>query len=155
MNIQESYFKILEKIQKCKGYTESVKLVAVSKFKTVQDMLQLYQAGHRIFAENRIQEARDKKPHLPQDLKLHLVGAIQTNKIKYIPTIFDTVHSLCDLKVAHVLEKKCLEQDKKIEVLLQMNLCQEQQKSGLLELPRIITTCTGNIKIKTPQPLLV
>ena len=84
MNIQENYFKILEKIQKCKGYTERVKLVAVSKFKTYQDMLQLYQVGHRIFAENRIQEARDKKTHLPQDLKLHLVGAIQTNKILFL-----------------------------------------------------------------------
>ena len=89
MSIKENYFKILEKIQKCKGYTERVKLVAVSKFKPLQDMLQLYQAGHRIFAA-RIQEARDKKPHLPQDLKLHLVGAIQTNKAKYIPSIFCT-----------------------------------------------------------------
>ena len=148
MNIQESYFKILEKIQKCKSYTERVKLVAVSKFKPVQDMLQLYQVGHRIFAENRIQEARDKKPHLPQDLKLHLVGAIQTNKIKYIPTIFDTVHSLCDLKVAYVLEKKCLEQGKKMEVLLQMNLCQEEQKSGLLNYEELVQVAAELVKLQ-------
>ena len=148
MNIQESYFKILEKIQKCKSYTERVKLVAVSKFKPVQDMLQLYQVGHRIFAENRIQEARDKKPHLPQDLKLHLVGAIQTNKAKYIPSIFSTVHSLCDLKVAHLLEKKCLELDKKMEVLLQMNLCQEEQKSGLLNYQELLQLAREILKLK-------
>ena len=79
---------------------------------------------------------------------LHLVGAIQTNKIKYIPTIFDTVHSLCDLKVAHVLEKKCLEQDKKIEVLLQMNLCQEQQKSGLLDYQELLQLAREILKLK-------
>ena len=148
MSIKENYFKILEKIQKCKGYTERVKLVAVSKFKPLQDMLQLYQAGHRIFAENRIQEARDKKAHLPQDLKLHLVGAIQTNKAKYIPSIFSTVHSLSDLKVAHVLEQKCLEQGKKIEVLLQMNLCQEEQKSGLLNYQELLQFARDILKLK-------
>ncbi len=148
MSIQENYLKILEKIQKCKEFTERVKLVAVSKFKPYLDMLQLYQAGHRIFAESRIQEARDKKPYLPQDLRLHFVGRVQTNKVKYIPSIFNTVHSLSDLKVAQILEQKCLEQDKKMEVLLQMNLCQEQQKSGLLNYEELALLGTELLKLK-------
>ena len=135
-NIQKNYYNIIDKITRCTN--QKIHLIAVSKFKPVSDMLELYQAGHRVFGENRIQEAKSKKPELPQDLELHFIGALQTNKAKYITAIFNTVHSLCNLASAEILEKKCSEQNKTIKVFIQMNLCQEDSKQGVKEYQKLL-----------------
>ncbi|OGG93306.1 MAG: YggS family pyridoxal phosphate enzyme [Candidatus Lambdaproteobacteria bacterium RIFOXYD2_FULL_50_16] len=107
------------------------RLVLVSKTQPVEAMLTAYQAGQRHFGENRVQEARDKKPFLPDDVELHLIGPLQKNKVKYCPGLFGWVHSLSDLETAQLLNQKCLEKSVQIKVLIQMNLSEEGSKSGL------------------------
>jgi pyridoxal phosphate enzyme (YggS family) len=130
-NITEQYQRVLSGIQSHPNYNHRVRIVAISKFQPTEKILQLFQAGQVIFGENRVQELREKNLLLPEKIDWHFVGALQSNKAKYIPSICSTMHSLCSLEVAKILEKKCEQISKKIKVLIQMNLCQEQQKSGL------------------------
>ena len=147
MNIQESYFKILEKIQKCKGYTESVKLVAVSKFKTSKICSSFIKQGIEYLQKIEFKK-QETKNRITSRFKTPFSRSYSNQQDKIYSYYFDTVHSLCDLKVAHLLEKKCLELDKKMEVLLQMNLCQEEQKSGLLNYQELLQLAREILKLK-------
>lgn len=131
-NIKEHYQKILSKIQSHPNYHNKIQVIAISKFQPIKQILELFQAGQIIFGENRLQELRDKSPQLPSAIDWHFVGGLQSNKAKYIPAICSTLHSLCSLEVANILNKKCSQISKKLKVLIQMNLCEEQQKNGLL-----------------------
>lgn len=122
---------ILDSIKSHPKYTPAVKLIAVSKKQPVSKMLEACQAGQLIFGENYVQEAKGKKILLPDNAMLHMIGPLQRNKAKYCPLIFHCIHSICNLDVAQELNKKCLQLNKTIDILIQMNLDNEQSKNGL------------------------
>ena len=131
---------------------DDVQLVAVSKTKPVEDILEAYDAGIRDFGENKVQELLSKKDELPNDIRWHLIGKLQTNKVKYIVGKVSLIHSLSSIKL---LEKIELEYGKKnitADVLIQINIGRESSKSGILEeeldqLIEAVEKCK-NIKVK-------
>ena len=129
--IEENLAQILESIRQASDNRKDVKLIAVSKTKPVELILRAFKAGQISFGENRVQEARDKSPLLPETVDWHLIGPLQKNKAKYCPSIFSTIHTLHNLEVAQLLSKKCQEKNSYLNVLIQMNLSGEETKSGL------------------------
>ena len=110
------------------------KIIAVSKTFKEQDILPLLNYGHCDFGENKVQEALIKWPKLKEEYKntkLHMLGKLQTNKVKFAVDIFDYIHSLDNLKLANKLAKEIHKKDKKIKMFIQINLGGEQQKSGI------------------------
>ena len=90
---------ILENIRKLNAEIPGhVTIIAVSKRKPVEDIMKAYEAGHRIFGENRVQELIEKQPLLPEDINWHMIGHLQTNKVKYIAGFVDMIHSVDSLK---------------------------------------------------------
>ncbi len=107
-----------------------IRLMAVSKTKPVEDLLAAYQAGHRLFGENRIQEIIEKKPLLPADLELHMIGHLQSNKAKAAAENVDCVQSIDKLNTAKELNKKALSAGRKIDYLIEINTSGEYSKDG-------------------------
>ncbi len=122
---------VLGRIKDASGNRDNVKLIAVSKTKPVEMILEAFQAGQIRFGENRVQEARDKSPQLPAELDWHLIGPLQKNKAKYCPAIFSTIHTVHRADVAEELNKRSLATGKTLDVLIQMNLTDEDTKSGI------------------------
>jgi len=122
---------VQNRIQQACDHRPGITLISVSKTKPIQDLMEAYQAGVRIFGENRVQEARDKRPQLPDDAEIHLIGPLQKNKAKYCPGLFTWIHSIHRLDVALELEKRCAQKGSQIQILIQMNLSGEESKSGL------------------------
>ena len=110
------------------------KVIAVSKTFKEQDILPLLDYGHCDFGENKVQEALLKWPNLKEkykNVKLHMLGKLQTNKAKFAVEIFDYIHSLDSLKLANKLAKEIQKKNKKIKIFIQINLGGEKQKSGI------------------------
>lgn len=105
-------------------------LVAVTKTKPVSMIREAYDAGHKIFGENRVQEFLEKKDELPADVKWNLIGRLQTNKVKYIINNIWMLHSLDRLSLAEELQKQCEKRDCTMRALLQVNVAGEDTKSG-------------------------
>ena len=118
-------------IRAASPFPEKVTLISVSKTKPMEALLEAYSSGVRVFGENRVQEARDKRPQLPEDAEIHLIGPLQKNKSKYCPDLFSWVHTIHRLDVAEELNLKCEKKNKVINILVQMNLTGEETKSGL------------------------
>ncbi len=121
-----------------------VKLVAVSKGRPVSDILEAYNGGHRIFGENRVQELLSKKDLLPGDIEWHLIGHLQTNKVKYVVHLFDWIHSVDRIELARELDKRAAQNQRTLKVLIEVNVSGEVSKSGaepsrVLELVRQIS----------------
>lgn len=108
-------------------------LVAVSKTKTVDDILEVYNAGQRIFGENKVQELVQKQEQLPKDIQWHMVGNLQTNKVKYIAPFINLIHSVDSLKLAIEINKQALKNNRIIDVLLEIHIAAETNKSGFSE----------------------
>ena len=110
------------------------KVIAVSKTFKEQDILPLLDYGHCDFGENKVQEALLKWPNLKEKykkVKLHMLGKLQTNKVKFAVEIFDYIHSLDNIKLANKLANEIHKKDKKVKMFIQINLGGEQQKSGI------------------------
>jgi hypothetical protein len=105
-------------------------LVAVTKTKPVNMIREAYDAGHKIFGENRVQEFLEKKDELPADVKWNLIGRLQTNKVKYIINNIWVLHSLDRLSLAEEIQKQCEKEDCTLHALLQVNVAGEDTKSG-------------------------
>jgi hypothetical protein len=105
-------------------------LVAVTKTKPVNMIREAYNAGHKIFGENRVQEFLEKKDELPADVKWNLIGRLQTNKVKYIINNIWVLHSLDRLSLAEEIQKQCEKEDCTLHALLQVNVAGEDTKSG-------------------------
>ncbi|MBU3918140.1 YggS family pyridoxal phosphate-dependent enzyme [bacterium] len=131
MSIEERLRLILERIKAASGNRDNVKLIAVSKTKPVQMILEAFEAGQTRFGENKVQEARDKHKEIPENLDWHLIGPLQKNKAKYCPSIFSTIHTIHRPDVALELNKRCQNDDKIMDILVQMNLTKEETKSGI------------------------
>jgi hypothetical protein len=108
-----------------------VKLVAVSKTYPVETVLEAYQAGQRIFGENRVQELAPKHQDLPNDVEWHLIGHLQTNKVKFIAPFVRLIHSVDSLKLLQEINKCAERYHRIIECLLQIHIAQEETKFGL------------------------
>jgi len=107
-----------------------VTLVAVSKTKPDADLMEAYHSGHRDFGENRVQELVGKASRLPSDIRWHMIGHIQTNKIKDFLPFVHLVHGVDRLKVLQVLQKEAAKIERQIDILLQVHIAKESTKFG-------------------------
>jgi PLP dependent protein len=108
----------------------SVKLVAVSKSRPVNDVLIAYNAGHRFFGENRVQELLSKKDLLPPDIEWHLIGHLQTNKVKYIVPFISLIQSVDSFRLLKTVNSEALKISRVINCLLQIHIAEEETKFG-------------------------
>ncbi|MCT4623704.1 MAG: YggS family pyridoxal phosphate-dependent enzyme [Schleiferiaceae bacterium] len=109
---------------------QNIELVAVSKTKPNEDILEAYQAGQRIFGENKIQEMASKYEALPKDIEWHMIGHVQTNKIKFMAPFVSLVHGVDREKVLKELNKQAQKNERIIKCLLQVHIAQEETKFG-------------------------
>jgi len=108
-----------------------VTLIAVSKTKPVEDISTLYEHGVRDFGENKVQELTEKYEQLPKDIRWHLIGHLQTNKVKYIVDKVHLIHSVDSVKLAEQIEKEAAKKDVIVNILVQVNVANEDSKFGL------------------------
>jgi pyridoxal phosphate enzyme (YggS family) len=109
----------------------NVTLIAVSKTKPVSDLKEAYDAGQRIFGENKALEMRDKYQELPKDIQWHFIGHLQTNKIKYIAPFVTLIHAIDSLSLLEAVNKEAVKNNRVIDCLLQFHIAQEETKFGL------------------------
>ena len=130
-----------------------VTLVAVSKTKPVSDLMEAYNAGQRIFGENKIQEMTDKWEQMPKDIEWHMIGHVQTNKVKFMAEYVSLIHGVDSLKLLQEINKQAKKYNRIIDCLLQIHIAEEETKFGLdeEELNHILTSddfkSLENIKI--------
>ena len=110
---------------------EHVTLVAVSKTKPVSDLMEAYNAGQRIFGENKIQEMADKYQEMPKDIKWHMIGHVQRNKVKYMAEFVDLIHGVDSVRLLEEINKQALKHDRIINCLLQIKIAEEDSKFGM------------------------
>lgn len=114
-----------------KTIPENIQLVAVSKTHTVDKITEVYQLGQRVFGENKVQELIEKEAVLPKDIQWHLIGHLQTNKVKYIASFIDTIQSVDSEKLLEEINRQAEKNSRKIKVLLQIKIAEEESKFGL------------------------
>ncbi|TDD77368.1 YggS family pyridoxal phosphate-dependent enzyme [Flavobacterium caseinilyticum] len=112
---------------------EHVTLVAVSKTKPVSDLMEAYEAGQRIFGENKIQEMAEKWEQMPKDIQWHMIGHVQTNKVKFMAPFVSLIHGVDSLKLLQEINKQALKNNRIIDCLLQIHIAEEETKFGLDE----------------------
>ena len=110
-----------------------VTLVAVSKTWPVPDLMEAYDAGQRIFGENKIQEMAAKYEEMPKDIQWHMIGHVQTNKVKYMASFVSLVHGVDSLKLLAEIDKQAKKHNRVIDCLLQMHIAEEDTKFGMDE----------------------
>ena len=110
---------------------EDVTLIAVSKTKPVSDLQTVYDYGIRTFGENKVQELCDKEQVLPKDIKWHMIGHLQTNKVKYLMGKTDLIHSVDSLKLAREIEKQSAKYGIISDILIEVNIAEEESKFGI------------------------
>ena len=124
-SIKENLFKIQQSLPK------EVTLVAVSKTKPIEDIQEAYNAGQRIFGENKIQEMVDKYEALPKDIKWHMIGHLQSNKVKYMAHFVDLIHGVDKFSTLKEINKQAKKHNRIINCLLQVKIAEEDTKFGL------------------------
>lgn len=112
---------------------KNITLVAVSKTKPIEKIKEAYDAGQRIFGENKAREMESKYPDLPKDIKWHFIGHLQRNKVKYIAPFVDTIHSVDSQRLLKEINKQAKKNDRQINCLLQFHIADEESKFGLNE----------------------
>lgn len=123
---------ISENIRKFKAEIPSeVTLVAISKTKPNEDVMEAYEAGQRIFGENKIQEMTQKWEDLPKDIEWHMVGHVQRNKVKYMAEFVELIHAVDSLKLLKEINKQAAKHDRLINCLLQIKIAEEESKYGI------------------------
>ncbi len=123
---------ISEKLKTIKAaLPANVTLVAVSKTKPVHDIQDAYDAGHRDFGENKVQELTEKHENLPSDIRWHMIGHLQTNKVKYIAPFISLIHSVDRRKLLKVINTEAEKAERTIPCLLQFHIAEEESKFGL------------------------
>ena len=126
MTIKENLSLIKDKLN------ENVILVAVSKTKPVKDLLEAYKAGQRIFGENKIQEMVSKWEVMPKDIKWHMIGHVQRNKVKYMAPFVDYIHAVDSIKLLGEIQKQAEKNNRQIKCLIQIRIAKEETKFGIL-----------------------
>ncbi|MFV8327415.1 YggS family pyridoxal phosphate-dependent enzyme [Flavobacterium sp. ZS1P14] len=110
---------------------EQVTLVAVSKTKPIPDLMEAYDAGQRIFGENKIQEMAEKWEQMPKDIQWHMIGHVQTNKVKFMAQFVHLIHGVDSLKLLQEINKQAKKNNRIIDCLLQIYIAEEETKFGL------------------------
>jgi hypothetical protein len=126
MSITDNIYAITRELE-----SREVKLIAVSKTKPVEDITEAYAAGQRDFGENQVQELVEKQSQLPNDINWHLIGHLQTNKVKSIAPFISLIHSVDSLKLLQEINKQALKNNRVIDCLLQIYIADEDTKYGL------------------------
>ena len=136
MSIKENLLAIKSKLP------EQVTLVAVSKTKPISELMEAYEAGQRIFGENKIQEMAEKWEAMPKDIQWHMIGHVQTNKVKIMAPFVSLIHGVDSLKLLEEINKQALKNNRIIDCLLQIYIAEEESKFGLdeEELNEILTS---------------
>ncbi|MGV8095306.1 MAG: YggS family pyridoxal phosphate-dependent enzyme [Mangrovibacterium sp.] len=129
------------KIKKQLG--ENVCLVAVSKTKTIQEIKEAYEAGQRVFGENKVQELSEKYEYLPRDIEWHFIGHLQTNKVKYIAPFISLIHSVDSFKLLKTIDREGKKNNRKIKCLLQFYIAEEETKFGF-DLPEAVNVLSSS-----------
>ncbi len=132
---------------------EDVHLIAVSKTFAAPDILPVLAAGHRLFGENRVQEAKGKWPPLKAqypDVALHLIGPLQSNKAKEAVALFDAIHSIDREKIARAIAAEMKTQGKRLQLFVQVNTGEEPQKAGVMpqEAPAFVALCRDELELE-------
>lgn len=125
MNIREKIVEIKKQIP------EGVTLVAVSKTKPIEDIMQAYDEGQRVFGENKAQEMKEKQALLPKDIQWHMLGHLQENKVKYIVPFVSLIHSVDSLKILQAINKRAIICERVVDCLLEIDISHEETKFGL------------------------
>ncbi|XMO86506.1 YggS family pyridoxal phosphate-dependent enzyme [Algibacter sp. AS12] len=125
MSIKENLNNIKSKLP------EHVTLVAVSKTKPVSDLMEAYEAGQRIFGENKIQEMVEKHQDMPKDIEWHMIGHVQTNKVKYMAEFVSLIHGVDNYKLLKEINKQAKKHNRVIDCLLQLKIASEDSKFGM------------------------
>lgn len=125
MGIKENLFAIKSQLP------EQVTLIAVSKTKPASDIMEAYEAGQRDFGENYVQELNDKHAQLPNDIRWHFIGHLQSNKVKYIAPFVYLIHGVDSIKLLKEINKEALKNNRVIKCLLQLHIATEETKFGL------------------------
>ncbi|CDN75856.1 YggS family pyridoxal phosphate-dependent enzyme [Elizabethkingia anophelis] len=125
MSIQKNYEEIIQSLP------ANVKLVAVSKTHPAEAIQEVYNLGQRVFGENKVQEMVAKQPILPNDIQWHLIGHLQSNKVKYVAEFVDTIESVDSEKLLEEINKQAARHNRKIKVLLQVKIAEEDSKTGM------------------------
>jgi pyridoxal phosphate enzyme (YggS family) len=125
MSIQTNLTEVKSKLP------NHVTLVAVSKTKPVEDLMEAYQAGQRIFGENKIQEMAEKYQQMPKDVLWHMIGNVQRNKVKYMAEFVNLIHGVDSEKLLNEINKHAKKHDRTINCLLQLKIAQEDTKFGM------------------------
>lgn len=145
MSIQSKIKEIKEQLP------EQVELIAVSKTKPESDIMEAYEAGHRHFGENKVQDLVAKQENLPKDICWHYIGHLQTNKVKYIAPFIHLVHAVDSEKLLKTLQKEGAKNDRIISCLLQAKIAKEETKFGLdfSEIKNLLATLDNypNVKV--------
>ncbi len=125
---------ITEKIKEIEAKLPAgVKLVAVSKLKPVETLMQAYEGGFRRFGENYVQELSGKFENMPKDIEWHMIGHLQSNKVKYIAPFVSMIHSIDSFKLLVEINKQAAKNDRVIDCLLQVHIAEEDTKTGMSE----------------------
>lgn len=125
MSIAQNYHNIISQLP------NGVKLVAVSKNHPAEMIKEVYDLGQKVFGENKVQELLEKQPVLPNDIEWHLIGHLQTNKVKYIAGFVAMIESVDSEKLLKEIDKEAAKNNRKIKVLLQVKIAKEETKFGL------------------------
>jgi len=123
--IKDNLLNLLESIP------DYVNLVAVSKTKPITNLLEAYEAGQRDFGENKVQDMADKASELPQNIRWHMIGHLQRNKVKYIAPFVSLIHSVDSIRLLTEIDKQGKKYNRVIDCLLQVRIAQEEKKFGL------------------------
>ena len=142
--------RLMKISQDIAALSEQVNIIAVSKTFIPEAIAPVLAAGHRVFGENRVQEAAEKWPDLRAsypDVELHLIGALQSNKAAQAVALFDVIHSLDRIKLARVLAAEMKRQNRQLKILVQVNTGKEDQKSGIPpeETEEFVRTCRAEL----------
>ena len=116
-----------------KTITDNVQIIAVSKTKSKNEILKIYNIGHKNFGENKIQELKEKYNQLPKDIKWHMIGHVQRNKVKYIAPFIELIHSVDSIKLMQEINKQGEKNKRIIKCLLQIKIANEENKFGLIK----------------------
>ena len=129
--LQEVEERIQEACRRAGRDRSEVTLVAVSKTKPVSMLKEAYDLGVRVFGENKVQEIREKYEALPKDIEWHMIGHLQTNKVKYIADKVSLIHSVDSLRLAETIEKEAVKHNRIVDILLEVNVAEEESKFGI------------------------
>lgn len=125
MSIKTNYQNILSQLP------QNIKLVTVSKTNPAEKIKEVYDLGQKAFGENKVQELLEKQPVLPNDIEWHLIGHLQTNKVKFVASFISMIESVDSEKLLKEIDKEALKNERKINVLLQVKIAKEETKFGL------------------------